>query len=141
MTSTTEFEAHEPSRDSEQGFLRITVHSLLVVAAIAVVIYFSADSPDLDFTGTPKLKECPIHHVRLVVARAPITYGDSTDWQREYYRASKGSFPHAGTTVLANTLSPFSDYVEETYRFARVMQCPECVHAEQHWYHGDARLK
>jgi len=142
MVSTTEFKAtHEPSRDSDKGFLRIAVGSLLAVAAVAALVYFGADSPDLDLTGTPKLKECPIHHVPMVVARAPITYGDSNDWQRDYCHASKVSFPHAGTTVFASTLSQFSDYVEETYRFARVMQCPECLRAEQYWYDTDAKLK
>lgn len=142
MTSTIEFRAtHAPSRDSDRGFLRLAVYRLLAVVAVAALIYFITDSPDLDLTSTPKLRECPIHHVPLVVARAPITYGDSNDWQRNYYRASKVSFPHAGTTVFANTLSQFSDYLEETYRFARVMQCPECVNAEQHWYHAESKLK
>jgi hypothetical protein len=135
MTSATESEpTDEPSRDSDQGFLITAVGSLLAVAAVAALVYLSADSPDLDLTGTPRLKECPIHHLPLVVTRAPITYGGSTDWQRDYYRASKISFPHAGTTVFASTQSQFSDHVEETYRFARVMQCPDCVRAEQRWY-------
>jgi len=142
MIATAEFKkTHETSRGGDNGFSSVAVRCLLAVAAVAALVYLSADSPDLDLTVTPKIKECPIHHVPLVVARAPITYGDLNDWQSAYFHASKVSFPYAGTTVFASTLSRFSDYTEETYRFARVSQCPECARAEQHWSEPDAKLK
>jgi hypothetical protein len=142
MISTTEFDTpHGTSRDSRRGFLRIVVRSLLAVVAFVGVVFLSAEPPDLDLTDTPKVRECPLHHVLLVEVRAPITYGDLTDSARDYYHASKVFFPHAGTTVFASTLSRFSDYTEETYRFARVWQCPECVRAEQHWSEAKTKLK
>jgi hypothetical protein len=143
MISTTEFNApsHETSRGRRGNSLGIVVRSVLVVAVMVAVIFWSAESPDLDLTGSPKVKECQLHHVPLVVARAPITYGDLSDWAKDYYRASKVSFPHAGTTVFASTLSRFSDYTDDTYRFARVSQCPECLRAEQQWSEAKAKLK
>jgi hypothetical protein len=142
MIATTELRpTPQTSNGSGRGFLRIAMGNVLAVAAIAALVSWSAESPDLDLTDTPKAQECPIHHVPLVVARAPITYGDANDWQRDYFHASKVSFPHAGRIVFASTLSRFSDYTESTYRFARVSQCPECVRAEQHWYDPGAKLK
>jgi len=142
MISTTEFNApHETSGDSSWGLLGIVVCRVLAFAVLVAVIFLCAESPDLDLTDSPKVKECQIHHVPLVVARAPITYGDLTDWAKDYYRASKVSFPHAGTTIFASTLSRFSDYTDETYRFARVSQCPECLRAEQQWSEARAKLK
>jgi hypothetical protein len=142
MISTTEFNTpHRTSRGSSRSFLKIVVCGLLPVVVFVGLVFLSAESPDLDLTDTPKVKECPIHHVPLVEARAPITYGDLTDSAEDYYRASKVSFPYAGTTVFASTLSRFRDYTEETYRFARVWQCPECVRAEQHWSEAKAKLK
>ena len=142
MIAAAEFKkTHETSKGRDNGFSKVVVRSLLAVAAVAGLVYLSADSPDLDLRVPPKMKECPIHHVPLVEARAPITYGDLNEWQSAYFHASKVSFPYAGTTVFASTLSRFNDYTEETYRYARVSQCPECVRAEQHWSEADAKVK
>lgn len=142
MIATTEFSApHQTPRGNRRGFLRIALCSLLAVGVFVAVVFLSAEPPDLDLTSPPTVRECPIHHVLLVEARAPITYGDLSDSAEEYYRASKVSFPHAGRTVFASTLSRFSDYTDETYRFARVSRCPECVRAEQHWSAANAKSK
>ena len=132
MISTEDAEAIPPAASgSAAGFRRILTRSALAVAVIAALVYLSADSSDLDLTSITKVKDCPIHHRSLVVTRAPITYGESNDQVRDYYHATKVSFPHAGVTVFASDF----DATEwpTAYRFARVWQCPECVRAEKQW--------
>ncbi|MEA3213595.1 MAG: hypothetical protein QOE70_6652 [Chthoniobacter sp.] len=135
-------EEHLPSKPKARGtshFRRIIVGSVLSVATIATLVYFGAESPDLDLTGTPKVNDCPIHHLPLVVARAPITYEEPNDWDRNYFHASKVSFPHAGMIVFASSFD--SSEWPCSYRFARVWQCPECVRAEKQWFAGDGKLR
>lgn len=115
------------------------MRSVLAVVAVSAILYVSAESPDLDLTGTPKVNECPLHHQPVVVAKAPITYGEPTEWARDYYHASRVSFPHAGMMVLASSYDS-SEWPHE-YRYARVAQCPECVRAEKQWLAGNRKLK
>lgn len=141
ISSTTLVATRLTSNGSGKGFLRIAGKSVLAVVVIATMLYLSAEPADLDLAVTQKIKECPIHHVPLAVARASIAYGDLNTWQADYFHASKTSFPYAGTFVFASTLSRFTDDTESSYRFARVWQCPECVRAEQRWYETGAKPK
>jgi hypothetical protein len=124
---------------SHKDFHRSIVLSVLFVATVATLVYCGAEPSDLDLTGTPKVNDCPIHHMPLVVARAPITYGEPNDWDRDYFHASKVSFPHAGLIVFASSFD--SSEWPCSYRFARVLQCPECVRAEKHWFAPHEKLK
>src|SRR4051794_41162941 len=128
MISPTEsFLTYQAMGGINGNICRFIVRSALTVAAVAALVYLSADSPDLDLTISAKDIECPIHHVELVVARPPISYDELDKRDQRYFSASKVSFPHAGKIVFASHY----DYAEWpiSYRFARVRQCPGCASA------------